>query len=357
MKELIIPPVNLTFIATNKCTAACKNCCFSCNPKNKDRLTLSDMKQYVTQSVEEFNTIKILVITGGECFTLGKDLDKIIQFANKKGLKTRVVTNAYWAKSLEKAHLIVNQLVDDGLDEINYSTGDEHQVWVPYENIINAVISSLESRLATVVNIESSNLSDFSSKIFLKDSRLEKYKHLINKKFFLIDGMWMPFLKSTELKLKSLNEENEKKPLIYLQKNEKRCTSLFYAITITPNNQVYSCCGMTLLYNSYLRLGNAQKYSLKTLYEYQFKDFLKIWLFTEGPEKILTFCYQKRKINVNDTSKMHICQICFEIFRDKENISILQKNYSEIYTNVMIKYNLLKEKYNKTFNLQNDEKK
>lgn len=72
--KLSIPPTTLSFITTNKCTAACKNCCFGCNPKNNMRLSLSVMKNHVDEAVKSYPTIRSLVLTGGECFTLGGDL-------------------------------------------------------------------------------------------------------------------------------------------------------------------------------------------------------------------------------------------------------------------------------------------
>jgi MoaA/NifB/PqqE/SkfB family radical SAM enzyme len=289
----------------------------------------------------------LLIITGGECFTLGKDLNLIIKYASSKGLFTRVVTNGYWAKSPEKAYLKLNRLVEAGLNELNFSTGDEHQTWVPYENIVNGIVSALELELTTVVNVESSKLSKFNIEQLKNDYRLEKYKHLLDKKLHIINGVWMPFLKSGEEKIDSSNDKDLENSLIVFQK-KKRCSSLFNTISIDPFHQAIACCGLTVEYIKYLHLGNTKKYSLKFLYEYQFQDFLKIWLFTEGPENILKFCRNKLNLPPIDTTKWHICQICVEIFRDKQNILILQQNYEEVFSNVMLKYSLLREKYLKT---------
>ncbi|MDR3218420.1 MAG: hypothetical protein LBU22_05475 [Dysgonamonadaceae bacterium] len=345
MNELIIPPTQLSLLVTNKCTAACQNCCFQCNPKNKDRLSLDKMKQYVDQAVDAYSTIQLLVITGGECFTLGTDLNKIIKYSSDKGLFIRVVTNGYWAKSPEKARIILEKLVEAGLNEINFSTGDEHQMWVPYDNIIHGIISALELNLTTAVNVESSKLSEFSINQLKSDCRLEKYIHFLHKKLFLLGGVWMPFNKSTEEELNTFGEERKKELPILLQQNKSRCSSLFNSISIDPFHQVIACCGLTVGYIPYLRMGLAKKYPLKFLYEYQFQDFLKIWLFTEGPEKILAFCRIKLNLPPIETTKWHICQICIEIFRNEQYILILQQNYGEVFQSVLLKYSLLREKY------------
>lgn len=119
IEQFIIPPTAISLLTTNKCTATCKDCCLACNPRNKDRLTFEEMKNYINQSIEAYPSIRVLVITGGECFTLGKDLDKIIKYGANKRLIVRIVTNGYWAKSFKKAYLRLKQLKNLGLKEFS----------------------------------------------------------------------------------------------------------------------------------------------------------------------------------------------------------------------------------------------
>ncbi|MDR0612718.1 MAG: hypothetical protein LBG45_04445 [Dysgonamonadaceae bacterium] len=193
MDELIIPPLSLNLITTNKCTATCLNCCLQCSPENNDRLSLQEMVQYVDSSIETYDTIKLLILTGGECFTLGKDLDSIVQYASNKGLMVRVVTNGYWATSSEKAFARLKKLADAGLLEFNLSTGDEHQNWVPYDNIIWATVAALELKLSVAINVETSMISQFDERHLKTDPRLEKYKLILNEKLKVISGIWILF--------------------------------------------------------------------------------------------------------------------------------------------------------------------
>ena len=339
MENLLIPPIEISLITTNQCTAACANCCFQCNPKNKDRISLTEMKKYVDDAVNSYSTIKLLILTGGECFILGNELNNIVKYATEKGLITRVVTNGFWATTYEKAFEKLKNLVEDGLTEINFSTGDEHQEFVPFDNIINGIIASLELNLTVVVNIELSDNSNFNINDLKNDIRLEKYKDRIGKDLIIMCGRWIPFFK--EQKKKKEYIEN----IACGEENKNRCVSLFRTISISPTNDVYACCGLPVKYIDYLRLGTLKKHSLQYLYEYQFQDFVKIWLYTEGPKKILDFILKKRNEKLINTSKWHICQICAEIFKREENIITLQQNYGEIFSNVMFKYELLKRKY------------
>ncbi|GHT04426.1 hypothetical protein FACS189423_07100 [Bacteroidia bacterium] len=311
------------------------------------------MKQYVDSSIEAYNTVKLLVVTGGECFTLGKDLDQIVQYAANKGLMVRVVTNGYWATTYEKAFARLKKLVDAGLQEFNVSTGDEHQKWVPYDNVIWAVAAALELNIVTVVNVETSKIAQFSVEKLKTDPRLEKYKPVFDEKLKIIAGVWLPFVKTTKEKFEAYAKEKDN-PFI-VSKNVNRCTNLFNSFHIYPTSHLYACCGLTIEYIPFLHLGSAKKHPLKFLYDYQFQDFLKIWLFTEGPRKILDFCLTKRNLPVVNTSDWHICQICIEIFKDKQNIALLQQNYQEVFSNVIFKYSMLKKRYSPLLNTNSHE--
>lgn len=329
--NLVISPSVISFITTNKCTAACKDCCFGCNPSNKDRLSWGDMKNYIDQSLEAYPTIRVLVLTGGECFTIGKDLDKIVEYAFKKGLIVRVVTNAYWAKSFKKAYKRLQILAQNGLKEINISTGDAHLKWVPYDNVIYAIVASLKLNLSVVINVETSPISKFRSDNLKKDSRLIKYFDKCDNKLMVLNGAWMPFTKTTDSEMKKTDRNQG----ICLK---NRCTNLFNTISVNPFHILNACCGLTSDYIPYLRLGSAKKHSIKTLYEHQFNDFLKIWLFNEGPKKIMDFIEQIDPSKKIDTRGWHICRICAELCRDDERMSIVKEHYRNVYSNVILKH-------------------
>ena len=116
---------------------------------------------------------------------------------------------------------------------------------------------------------------------------------------------------------------------------------------------MYACCGLTCIYIPCLYLGNLKRNDISFLYNRQFDDFIKIWLFVEGPAKILDFIMLKLNREAVDVTNWHICQICAEIFKNPENITCLQNNYQEVLSNVIIKYSLLRQKIrsiNNTYN-------
>ena len=109
----------------------------SCTPNNSDRLTLPQMRQFIDSFAEVCVGSGVVVFTGGECTLLGDDLLEAIAYANSLGLFTRIVTNAWWAKSERDAETFLDELKSCGLDEINISCDDFHAEYIPLENVRN----------------------------------------------------------------------------------------------------------------------------------------------------------------------------------------------------------------------------
>ncbi len=83
--KILIKPSTISFVTTFQCTAACKNCCFGCSPKMKKRLSLDEMKTYIDMAIMYYSeSLKVLVLTGGECFLLKDDLIAIIKYGASK---------------------------------------------------------------------------------------------------------------------------------------------------------------------------------------------------------------------------------------------------------------------------------
>lgn len=328
----IIKPSTISFLTTYKCTASCKNCCFKCNPSQTARLTLEQMKDYLDKSLFYYSdSIKVMVLTGGECFLLGDDLYSIINYAYSKGLIVRVVTNGFWASTIGNANKVIGRLKNAGLAEINFSTGDDHQEWVPYDNIVYGAIAYTEHDLTCVINVETHDESKFISQSFFDDIRLKDYLDIKKKKHIIIkNGVWIPFVKNSRIKYDNIVLDN---------KEIKGCSTLFNTIAINPYSNLLACCGLTCEYIPCFRLGNVDNHNIKELYERQFKDFIKIWLYTDGPVQILQYIYKKRGLDYS--LKGHMCDICSEIFKDPENMQYLYDNCNDIASSVLIKYNLL----------------
>lgn len=334
---LNVEPTTLTIVPTHKCTASCHDCCFSCSPKIDYMMDMNKIVGYIDQAFYYYPMLKVVVFTGGECFLLGDKLVEAVKHAASYGVVVRVVTNGYWASSYEKARKIISKLVKVGLKEINFSTGDNHQKYVPYKNIVNGVLASHDAGLKAIgIAVESPVNAVFTSKTILED---EKIVPLIqSKKVFYINSAWMNFKKDNEV------IRNKKIGTIQINSlNEKPCSYIFRGISINPYSQMLACCGLTVEYNKYLKLGSLDLFSIKELYEAQFNDFFKIWLYIAGPEHI----YRKFCLKSGSEFKYfpHECAYCIELVKDKNNIPIIKELIEENMSDILFHYEMNNRKY------------
>lgn len=335
-KNLIKKPTILSIITTYKCTSSCNNCCFQCTPNRSEFLAIDEIYEYIKEAIDTYATIKLVVFTGGECFLYKEKLPFLVEFASKLGLKTRIVTNGYWANTYEIAYQKINDLVSVGLNEINFSTGDDHLEYVPFNVIKNAIIASIANGLTPLVNIESAEEKKFTSKNLLNDPELKKF--IEQGKLHIINGIWIPMKNEKKQNISSVDRSVLLKGSNKFGLTEQRCTNLFTTITIDPNRRMMACCGLTSKYIKFLDLGSLEKHPIKFLYEKQFEDFLKIWISTEGPHKIMRFISKHFSDSNFEYEKMHPCQVCAMIFNNSEYLTFLRSQYKQVYTNIILKY-------------------
>lgn len=333
-----IPPKTLTLITTYKCSAACNNCCFECNPNRDEMLPLAVAISHIDSAVSTYKDLQVVVLTGGECFLNMTYLLSLIKHIHSHNLTCRVVTNGFWAKSKEIAVKLLSECKKSGLDEINFSTGDDHLQYVSIDKIKNAIYAAVELDLTVVLNIEYGKDRIFNVEDLLKDSEIAKYVSINNKtspKLTIINGVWMPFTEESLPHLPALDKN------IY-HPSKERCTNLFNAITISPDNRLLGCCGLPVLYIKHLDLGNLNVHRMEVLYDNQFKDFMKIWLFVEGPYKILLFIERKLNKEIPECKLLsHICFYCAVLFTNPLYLRTAQKYYKEIFASIMLRYSFL----------------
>jgi hypothetical protein len=293
-------------------------------------MSYEDIVKHIDEVTKTFPSVKVLVITGGECFLLGNDLDNIIAYSTKKGLSSRVVTNAYWAGTPDIAKKRLHDLVDAGLTEINFSTGDDHQKFVRFENIVNAVVAAHELGIKAIcINIETRP----NAKCTLESVESDEILSPLIKEgaVICIAGAWMNFKKS---------EETEQRPFYIPIPKKRRCQNLYNSIVINPYHELLACCGLTVEYNKYLKVGNLQSYSIKDLYDYQFNDLFKFWLYVDGPEYIYEMLMKER--GLPKKRMIHECEYCMELVRDENNVKIVGKLVKKELNNILYRNTLRK---------------
>lgn len=312
-------PTTLTILPTHRCTASCKNCCFGCTPKIKHRMSYNEIIYHIDQAIDSFPSLRVCVFTGGECFLIGEDLEKCINHATKLGLSVRVVTNGYWADTYDKAYERLSSLVDSGLKEINFSTGDDHQEFVKIDYVINGIRAAIDLgvNLPIYVALESWDGAVFTKENFESNDVLAKL--IKNNQVKLISASWIAIRTGNNSCNNKDDVNNEKKESI------EGCDNIFRTISINPYSHLLACCGITVEFNQFLKLGNLRNYSLNELYEAQFEDIYKLWLYTLGSKHLYETILKHQGIKPKKFP--HNCTYCIETIKNENNINAIRETY------------------------------
>src|SRR5262249_51298888 len=146
----ILEPHTITVLTTDKCTAECRHCCMNSSPSREHTLTYAQIESGLRQLFDRHD-IRVVVFAGGEPTLLGDDLLKAISFCRLNGVVSRIVTNAYWAHSLEAAREKCRALREAGLCEFNVSMDDYHEPYIAFERVKFAYQAALELDFSAVV--------------------------------------------------------------------------------------------------------------------------------------------------------------------------------------------------------------
>lgn len=97
------------FLLTYMCSQKCDHCFVYSSPKSKGTFTLSQLEE-MYREIDKIDSINCIYFEGGEPFLFYPLMVEGIKLASVRSLQTGVVTNAYWATSIENAELYLKPL-------------------------------------------------------------------------------------------------------------------------------------------------------------------------------------------------------------------------------------------------------
>ncbi|MEW8089093.1 MAG: radical SAM protein [Candidatus Thiodiazotropha endolucinida] len=297
-------PSMLSIVTTYQCTASCDACCFKCNPLRKETLSSSQIRNVIEQTAD-IPSIKTIVFTGGECFLLGKDLVDFVELCSSKYLRSRIVSNGYWATSISSSYNRLAELCEAGLDELNISVGEEHQKYVKIEYLYNAVNSACAIGLRTAINVETRYTG--CNSIYANSDLKQFVEYAALNGCYISHGLW--------------NEEENCSQISTIQP----CFHMGQALTVSPDYKVKICCGLTVMENDNLCLGSLTNRTLKNLLVDEPEDLLKMAIKVYGPAKILIDTETgSSEMSIGNYSK-HPCKGCLEIYDKVSNYKAIEQ--------------------------------
>lgn len=113
------------FLLTYSCTGECEHCFLFSSPWAAGTFTREQVERVLDQAAA-LGTVDMAYFEGGEPFLYYPLMLEGIRLARERGLKTGVVTNAYFATSAEDAALWLRPLKDLGIADLSLSDDAFH---------------------------------------------------------------------------------------------------------------------------------------------------------------------------------------------------------------------------------------
>lgn len=317
-------PRVIGFLLTLNCNASCRHCCFECSPVRSEAMTEIDAGGFVRQ-VAGAGEIRGISITGGEPFRAPGLLHTVVQEAGLHSLKTRVVTNCFWAKDYEQARAALKPLAEHSLTELSVSFDEVHQEFVPKERVAAAVRAGLDLGLKVVLSTTtlSGNIEAHMNRI-QRDLALSPHDDLyIMPGYIAPNGRALSSFRADSFAFTS-GGVSEGKRL------KQPCPHVVREPIITPAGDLAACCSpSTATRTGFIRsfvLGNVKERPLKALLDELEMDPVFNTLMIDGPWELYRMAEELHPGKLGADRFVNICDLCAKILEDDDIRAMLQES-------------------------------
>jgi hypothetical protein len=112
-------------LLTYRCTNECDHCFVFGSPQAEGTFTLAQVRTLIEEA-EKIGSVKMIFFEGGEAFLFYPLLLEGVRLAREAGFQAGIVTNAYFAATVEDALLWLRPLADLGLAALSISDDALH---------------------------------------------------------------------------------------------------------------------------------------------------------------------------------------------------------------------------------------
>lgn len=296
----------LGFALTDKCTAECKMCCFSCDNKKNNVLDINVIRDVINQAVSN-TKITQLSVSGGEAFIYYDKLKIILEEAKKHHLWTTCSTNCYWCIDKNTTRNRLLELKSLGLGGIRLSIDAMHQETISIENVRNLLEVAKELDIKCFINVGFTK-STKSKTMEIMDS--------INSSLFYHDILFMPFLPIGSARYTFEDDDFYR----LTHKYDLKC-HYNHILPVMSNGDVYACDSAAMILTGLLE-GNVYQDSLDDIIKNIRRSPRHRILMSNGLQWYINLIESKNLFKLDDYY-VNSCHFCHEVFGNKEYYKIL----------------------------------
>lgn len=118
-------PLEIALMYSHQCNMTCKHCGILSSPYNKTKMPIEDARAYIDEAAS-IPRFKKVTFTGGEPMLFQDEHVELLERCKQHGLQTRMVTNGFWATTVDKGMEVLGRIKEAGLTEINFSADEFH---------------------------------------------------------------------------------------------------------------------------------------------------------------------------------------------------------------------------------------
>lgn len=301
-------PRSVGLLLTFRCTAACADCCFECSPQRRETLRLEDALDAVDQ-LAAIPGVESITFSGGECFLRHADLARLLERARSLGLRTKCVTNGYWALGREAAERKLRPLVEAGLGILELSTDDYHAEHVPLARVAHALEAAhalgLETHVIVIADQGTRGLAEILRALGLSFEPEETREFPVLPVGFARERIPAERLRTREGLPSGLCRDALRRP------------------AVGPDGCVYACCGVAG-FAPPLRIGEKGE-PLRTVFDRARLDPLLMVLSQDGPAGLARIAARHGLFDP-DQPFVDECHLCHALLSDDRVAEALRQD-------------------------------
>ena len=324
----------LTVILTNRCNAECDHCCMNSGPGRTETVDIDTVRKAIDE-LHKRHPLGVVVFAGGEATLAKSVLRQAIQHCASKGILTRLVTNASWAKTLKTAERVLGYLRRDGLSELNFSADDFHLPFVSLNNVINAWKAAKGKGFMSVLIANSYSTASEITASYLRERlgaeepiRTDRHG---NGHIFVLpsdDGTFYGISSSRYQRLERAERRVADKYFDTIDSDRmlaRACPHAFRSPALSPKGHLLACCGFELDVNAVLDLGDVGSAPVRSLQEKALDDPVLKGIIYLGPYYLMTLAKQVAPEIRFKERYGSVCEVCRSIVRSPGAIQVLRE--------------------------------
>ena len=249
-----------------------------------------------------------------------------IRHAHDLGFPVRLVTNAHWATDLDTTREKLAELIDHGLSEINYSTGDEHMRFIPLERVVYGIVAACERAFRVHVMVEMKKESGITRSTVMEQPLIAQMTEEQHRWLSVVASPWMPLSHTASYQYPEGNAVTRENLGV-----RSGCDSVLQTYTVQADGRIGACCGLGLRAISELNVTRAeQPERLRQAIIESEADFLKLWIHYWGPEKIVAWAAEHNPAIKWEGLYSHHCQFCQRLYHDDAIRAVILDHWQEV---------------------------